>query len=312
MSSRRRNDLYSWSITVASFGVLPYAVGWLVYYLDVVSNVVDIFINDIGWMLLTTGQALVPYSRLHLLIKGEVTLGFVKWMIVVNAVVWHTVMTVLLFVTRPQGRLDHDSAFVKVKKTSLTCFYAQNLILSGLYLWKTTEIIRKKTAEDETRRVIWQLLVTNVLIVVIDIALLALGLTNNSLWQQGLKALFYSVKLKLEFVILGKLGDFVHNGGEVINESDSTPMFRFVEMQPESQPQTSERASSMAAPEALYLEDMWKRLRDPSAAESSRNRASLSGGIIDRKGKGVERLASDENKNKNVCEPSGCSLLAST
>ncbi|KAM0561177.1 hypothetical protein ACHAPJ_003681 [Fusarium lateritium] len=300
-SSRRCNDLYYWSLAVAGFGLLPYATGWLIRYLDVIGDIADMLINDIGWILLTTGQALVLYSRLHLLVKSVTILKFVKWMIIANAVVWHCTITVLLFTVSPQRKHDYDGAYMRVQKAQLTFFCVQNFILSGFYVWKTTEIIRKKTAEYKTRRVIWQLLGINVLIALIDISLLAVCFTNNFLWQQGVKAVFYSVKLKLEFAILGKLGDFVHKGGELItSDSKGTPMFGFVEMEPEPPPKTKERANSVATPGSVYLDKIRKASTGASAAGSSRDQASVRDGTLVDKGKGVTRRTLDKGKNKDM------------
>ncbi|KAF4969522.1 hypothetical protein FSARC_3252 [Fusarium sarcochroum] len=300
-SSRRHNDLYYWSLAVAAFGLLPYATGWLIRYLDVIGDIADMLINDIGWILLTTGQALVLYSRLHLIVKSATVLWFVKWMIIANAVVWHCTITVLLFTVSPQRKHDYDGAYVRVQKAQLTFFCVQNFILSGFYIWKTTEIIRKKIAEHQTRRIIWQLLGINVLIVLIDITLLVVCFTNNFLWQQGIKAVFYSVKLKLEFAILGKLGDFVHKRGELISsDSKSTPMFGFVEMEPEPPPKTDGRANSIAAAGSIYLDKIRKASTGTSAAGPSGDQASVHNGTVVDKGKGVLRHTLDKGKNSDM------------
>ncbi|KAI1069738.1 hypothetical protein LB507_008303 [Fusarium sp. FIESC RH6] len=302
-SSRRRSDLYFWSITAASMGILPYAVGWLIRYLDVVGDVPDMIINDIGWMLLTTGQALVLYSRLGLLVKSAVVLCVTKWMIILNAAIWHSAITVLIFAISRQRKLDPGGAFVKVDKVQLTVFCVQNFILSGLYLWKTTKILRKKTPQHRTSRVLWHLILINVLLVLIDVALLVVGFTNNFLWQQGVKAVGYSIKLKLEFAILGKLGDFVYNGGELVTDY---PMFGFVDMEPEPQSKSRPTARPIQAPEAAHVESS-RKPSSASAAESSQHREFVSGETVVDKGKGVLRYALDKGKSKCVgdCSSNG-------
>ncbi|KAF5589111.1 uncharacterized protein FSUBG_11257 [Fusarium subglutinans] len=226
-SSRRHNDLFSWSLAVASIGVLPYASGWLVRYFDVIGDVTNMLINNIGWILLTTGQALVLYSRLNLLVKSITILKVTKWQ-----------------------KLDRNGAFIKVQKAQLAFFCAQDFLLSGLYIWKMMEIIRRRETENQTPRIIWHLFAINVGIVLVDVTLLAVSFTNNFLWQQGIKAVTYSVKLKVEFVILGKLSDYVHKGGELI--SAEHPVFGFVEMEPEP-PSRKQSTQPSAAPEATHL-----------------------------------------------------------
>ncbi|KAF4445710.1 hypothetical protein F53441_10584 [Fusarium austroafricanum] len=293
-SSRRHNDLYSWSLAVASLGVLPYATGWLVRYFDVIGDIADMIINDIGWILLTTGQALVLYSRLDLLVKSITVLKIAKWMIVANAIIWHSTVTVLLFAISTQQKLDHNGAFIKVQKVQLALFCVQDFVLSGLYIWKTTEIIKRRGAEYQPPRIIWQLFGTNVMIVLIDIILLTVGFTNNFLWQQGVKAVAYSIKLKVEFAILGKLGDYVHKGGELVGAE--IPMFGFVEMEPE--PQSRKQSTQpIAAPEATHLEKVRQR-STASAGQPSHNRGVISDEAADGDSEGVKRRALDKGKSK--------------
>ncbi|KAF5548102.1 hypothetical protein FMEXI_4891 [Fusarium mexicanum] len=257
-SSRRHNDLFSWSLAVASIGVLPYASGWLVRYFDVIGDVANMLINDIGWILLTTGQALVLYSRLNLLVKSITILKVTKWVIILNALVWHSTVTVLLFAIGTQQKLDRNGAFIKVQKAQLAFFCAQDFLLS------------------------------------VDVTLLAVSFTNNFLWQQGIKAVAYSVKLKVEFVILGKLSDYVHKGGELI--SAEHPVFGFVEMEPEA-PSRKQSTQPSAAPEATHLERVRKQSAI-SAAESSRNREFMSDEIATDRSEGVKRRTLDKGKSK--------------
>jgi hypothetical protein len=88
----------------------------------------------------------------------------------------------------------------------------QELTISGLYIWKTIEFL--KTAFGNTRRILWQLFVINMIICLMDFSLLAIEYKNFYVWQQGLKVVTYSIKLKLEFAVLGELVDFIrHHGG---------------------------------------------------------------------------------------------------
>ncbi|RGP77928.1 hypothetical protein FLONG3_3997 [Fusarium longipes] len=292
-SSKRRNDLYFWSLAAASVGLLPYATGWLIHYLDVVGDVPDMIINDIGWMLVTTGQALVLYSRIELLIKSQTVLCLIKWMIIVNAGIWHSAITVLIFTIGDQQRLETNSAFIKVEKVQTTVFCVQNFILSGFYLWKTNKIIKKTTPQHRTTRVLQHLIFINILLVLIDVALLAVAFTNNFLWQQGVKAVGYSIKLKLEFAVLGKLGDFLCKGGEPVTDA---PMFGFVEMDPE--PQSKPRpVQPIPAPETAHCQNN-RKPSSASVAESSRNRELVSDETVVDKGKGVIRRTLDKGKSK--------------
>lgn len=94
----------------------------------------------------------------------------------------------------------------------MTCFCMQELIISGIYIWKTIDIL--KTALDNTRRILWQLFAINLIIVIMDFTLLIIEYKNFYVWEQGIKVVTCSIKLKLEFAVLGELIDFIcHRGG---------------------------------------------------------------------------------------------------
>jgi hypothetical protein len=88
MTFKRREGLYFWSILLASFGVLPYCVGWLIVYFDLTHDYVGMIIDSIGWVLLVSGQSMVLYSRLHLVVIDARILRGVLIMIISNGIVW--------------------------------------------------------------------------------------------------------------------------------------------------------------------------------------------------------------------------------
>ncbi|KEF62008.1 uncharacterized protein A1O9_03580 [Exophiala aquamarina CBS 119918] len=88
-------------------------------------------------------------------------------------------------------------------------FTLQELIISGLYVWKTIGLLRVISKEN-TRSMIWQLLAINILIIAMDTALVILQYKHLQLYKEVIKGFFYSVKLKLELSILSKLVDLVN------------------------------------------------------------------------------------------------------
>ena len=92
----------------------------------------------------------------------------------------------------------------------------QEFIISGLYLYETYRLlgIMKK---NNTRRTIWELFVINVFIVLLDIGLLAVEYLDLLVYEQTFKGVVYSIKLKLEFAILGKLVKVVRSGNRVVS-----------------------------------------------------------------------------------------------
>jgi hypothetical protein len=83
-------------------------------------------------------------------------------------------------------------------------FCIQEFILGGLYIWKALDII-KVSDRKRVRQLSWQLFSINVIIIVLDIALLTLEFMSFHVLQQTVKGFTYSVKLKLELAVLNKL-----------------------------------------------------------------------------------------------------------
>ncbi|KAF5023523.1 hypothetical protein F66182_4390 [Fusarium sp. NRRL 66182] len=214
MTFKRRAGLYFWSILFTTFGVLPYCVGWLIVYFDLTEDYVGLIIDTVGWILLVTGQSVVLYSRLHLVVTDTKILRAVLVMIIINGVIWHVSITVLLFgssFSANENKRGYNDVFNVLEKVQMTCFCLQELIISVLYIWKTFEIL--KTAFGDKRRVLWKLFALNLAIVVMNAGLLAVDYLNYYTWEQCIKVVTYSIKLKLEFAILSQLIDFIRTRG---------------------------------------------------------------------------------------------------
>ena len=89
----------------------------------------------------------------------------------------------------------------------MTGFCIQEFIISGLYIWKTLDVLQAGEKRG-VHRVMWQLFSINVVIILLDIGLLAIEYRNLHVLEQTFKSFIYSVKLKLEFTILSKLVEF--------------------------------------------------------------------------------------------------------
>lgn len=94
--------LYFWSLTLASFGIIPYVLGYMIEYFRLSYMALGIAIDTTGWALMVTGQSMVLYSRLWLVFGGghRKLLKAVKWMIIIDAIVFHG-STLSMFTDQP-------------------------------------------------------------------------------------------------------------------------------------------------------------------------------------------------------------------
>ena len=98
-----------------------------------------------------------------------------------------------------------------------SCSSIQELILSGLYIYETVRLLRT-SLQHNARTFMYQLFIINIIIIAMDIALLGVEFANLYIVETILKGVIYSIKLKLEFVVLGKLVQFVTGSPNSIDE----------------------------------------------------------------------------------------------
>lgn len=212
---KKRRGLYFWSLCVSNYGVISYCIGLIIEYFQLAVLWVGKIFDTSGWIFMITGQSFVLYSRLNLIMDRPKILKAVKWMIIFNAVVWHTSITVLDFGTTYTNNSHFAEGFFYLEHVQMTMFCLQEFIISGLYVWRTIAFL-KYVSKKSTRSVIWQLLTINVIIIAMDIVLLFLQYKHWRIYQQCTKAFIYSVKLKLELNILSKLVDLVQGSQQSV------------------------------------------------------------------------------------------------
>ncbi|KAL4914106.1 hypothetical protein BDW62DRAFT_149316 [Aspergillus aurantiobrunneus] len=215
---RRWKGLYFWSLIVSGlFGVVPYSIGFLLKFFSGADSTLSVSILTVGWWTMVTGQSFVLYSRLHLVLRDERVLHRVLYMIIANIFLLHVPTTVLTYgsnvigrTPEEQGRSPWVEGYNIMEKIQMTGFTIQEVLISALYVWETTRMLQLGSSR-ENRKIMHQLVGINVAIVIMDLLLLGLEYASVYAIQITLKGVIYSVKLKLEFAVLGKLVDVVHS-----------------------------------------------------------------------------------------------------
>ena len=172
---------------------------------------------------MVTGQSVVLYSRLGVILHNPKILRLVLWMIIVNGVTFYVTTTVIHYGTYSSDG-GFNTAAIIIEKIQMTAFCIQEFIISGLYVlevWRLSRIL----VHEKSRRIMWELLVINLVIIALDIALLTLEYLGLSVLEQVFKGTAYSFKLKMELAILGKLVSMaqMHSPAPIFPDSDSPP-----------------------------------------------------------------------------------------
>lgn len=149
----------------------------------------------VGWLILIPGQSFVLYSRLHLISQSRILLRFLFWLIIIDTIVLCTPTVVLML----NANITHKEVFINgyavMEKIQMTAFTAQEFLISGVYLFEVRKVL-KYIIEGSTRKVMWQLIAMNILIIILDIALLTVEFFNYYMIETTLKALVYSKRQK--------------------------------------------------------------------------------------------------------------------
>lgn len=205
MGFKRKKGLYFWSLVLSTQGILLHSLAFILKFYGLVTQyeVTCAFVT-VGWYLMVTGQSLVLYSRLNLIVREPWIVRAVLIMIIWNAVTLHIPTTVLTFGSNSAQPDRFTSGFRIMEMIQMTIFSVQELIISATYIWATIRFLRP-VYNNRVQSVMIQLLWINVAIILMDLAMLTMEYLGYYSIQVSMKAAIYSVKLKLEFTVLNQL-----------------------------------------------------------------------------------------------------------
>ncbi|ORY16250.1 integral membrane protein [Clohesyomyces aquaticus] len=219
---KRHNGLYFYSLLVAAWGIVPHSLGFLLKFYNInTSKAVYLSLIAVGWPMMVTGQALVLYSRLHLIARGSSACGrWVLAMIIFDAIICHVPTIILLYGANSSNPKPFLGPYSIYEKVQVTVFFLQEVTISGIYVWKTMQLLRSEgnIRGRNSRTVMRHLVWVNIMIIALDVTILAIEYAGFYNIQTTYKSAVYSIKLKLEFAILNRLLDLVQ--GRIHDSSD--------------------------------------------------------------------------------------------
>ncbi|CAG8893298.1 unnamed protein product [Penicillium nalgiovense] len=148
-SFKRYRGLYFWSMQFASWGILVHAIPAMARFISQASNLSTSIPFMIGWYAMVTGQAVVLYSRLHLVFSDMRKVRWVLWMIITNACILHIPMTVFssastaamhALLALPRYLTGSNRRFFAYKTSSFVAYiYIKRCIISRVPLQSAVE-----------------------------------------------------------------------------------------------------------------------------------------------------------------------------
>ncbi|PKY05753.1 integral membrane protein [Aspergillus campestris IBT 28561] len=230
LTFNRYTGLYFWTLLLSDvFGVVPHAVGYVLAFFGKGPIWVGVTLSTLGFYLMVPGQSFVLYSRLHLLVQNRTLLRGVLYLIIFNTIVLLVPTTVLTYSTIYLRTEPVIRGYNVMERLQVACFCAQEMFISALYIIETAKLLRLRPARDAYRnRIMYELITINVVIILMDVALLVMQYVGLYILQTTLKAAVYSVKLKLECAVLRKLVLLVNQRASESSSSDRENYPNFV------------------------------------------------------------------------------------
>lgn len=223
---KRYGGLYFWCLLVASFSIIPFGLGYLLIIYNIYDNLFPVAMELIAWVGMVTGQSLVLWSRLHLVVQNPRILRATLIMIFVDAIIFHIPASVLELGSHSNKSDLFTKGFNIFERIQLIGFSVQEVILSIIYSMEAVRLLNLRP-RGHYRGILVQLLVVNLSMILMDAAVIAVQFTGMSDVQFTLKAMVYSVKLKLEYAILNKLVVFAE---KMSSNSAPTDLSDFVDL----------------------------------------------------------------------------------
>ncbi|CAG9992917.1 unnamed protein product [Clonostachys byssicola] len=216
---KRHSGIYFWTFIIATLGILVHAIGFILKAFGP-ENGVYIYVSliSVGWVAMVTGQSLVLWSRLYLIVHAKFRLKAILWMIIINGIIFHIPIIVMLYGANGPNSQQWDRVFGIYEKVQVTGFFLQEVIISLFYIYETMKLSKLRVMienESRSRFLKQHLIVVHIVIILLDITILGLEYSNKYNIQTSYKAFVYSVKLKLEFNILNKLVEMATGNSKI-------------------------------------------------------------------------------------------------
>ncbi|KAL4901207.1 hypothetical protein BDW74DRAFT_182062 [Aspergillus multicolor] len=203
---RQWRGLYFWSLLISSIGIIPYVVGCILHYWNIVPLPASLTVAYIGFICIIPVQSLILYSRLYLVFYYAKILRVMLDVIIAVSVMLIVPNTIAMFGSAFVREPKWNYAYNVTERLQVTGFAVQELLISLLYIWSTVRLLRvSPEGKDRVKRIMYELLGINAFTIALDIAVIVVEYLNFYSLQICLKVFVYSVKVKLEFAVLGRL-----------------------------------------------------------------------------------------------------------
>ena len=202
---KRHNTLYFWSLLVTSWGIIGHSLGVILkWFVGSCPWEVHTAFASFGWWGMVTGQSLVLYSRLHLVVRNQRVLRAVLVMIIFDFCLFQVPTTVQKFGSTRTEAGVWLTVYHVYERIQLIVFTLQELIISIIYIRAAMTWLSPGDPEGQ-RHTKQFLIYLNVLCIALDIAIDCEVFAGEWIYEEATQSLAYAIKLTLEFAVLNQV-----------------------------------------------------------------------------------------------------------
>jgi hypothetical protein len=205
---KRYTGLYFWSMLVLSWSLLGNTLANMTYYIAYVIPRLSMgSFSVFTWNFLVSSQALVLYSRLHLIVHDTRRIRWVPYMIAISLCVLLIPRTILFYCAGDGAEMFMPSYVYH--KIALYGLFLQEFTICAIYVREAIRALKPVSRLDQrdTWKVLIYLIVANVLIISAGATILI----TEFIWfvptEMSFHAFMCAFKLKLEYFVLNQLCD---------------------------------------------------------------------------------------------------------
>lgn len=189
---KRRKGLYFLSMIAATSGIALNGTGYLLKFVGAqdscAARTLYTVLVLLGWCTMVTGQSMVLFSRLHLVVHDRRIIKLVLGMILVDATICHPPIFALFALANSANPGPYANAYSIYEKFQLVVFFTQELIMSLIYIKQSAKFLQSRkeitrtssskkgraAAVNSSNAVMHWLIAVNFLVVFLDVSILAL------------------------------------------------------------------------------------------------------------------------------------------
>ncbi|KXG48526.1 uncharacterized protein PGRI_023960 [Penicillium griseofulvum] len=201
---KKYRGLYFWSMQIAAWGILLHGIPAQAVFIQMADPITMSPLFLIGWVCMVTGQAVVLYSRLHLVVADIRHVRWVLWMIIANFFILHTPMAVLYCLNLANIPCDRPAAIYDRLQTS--GFAIQDTVICAIYVREALRALKPvfESKGPQGRKIIYRIIIANLFGILLNVLVVVAEYKIHYI-VISLKTVAYSIKLKLEFHALMQL-----------------------------------------------------------------------------------------------------------